>query len=85
MDAVAVELDHETPAALVWHQKRYRVADTPTLLKRGEGIYEGFVTHPPLPLVRWRFLGRADDGEAFVFDVRYDLIQGAWQLLRAYD
>lgn len=86
MEPVALALVDDVPTALTWRSKRFRVADSPTRLSRpADWFYDAVITHPPAPAIRWRFVGRADDGESRVFDVRYDLVHGRWELLRAFD
>ena len=87
-ELVAVWLKEGRPHRLVWGSRRFRVTDSPTRL--GDDLPESFFdalafTHPPRLSVGWRFQATADDGEAWVFDIRWDDHRRVWQLLRTFD
>lgn len=81
-EAVAVWLDDRgVPERLVWNAERYRVSDEPTLVE----VDWAAITHPPAVPPLWRFQGSSERGDTRVFDVRFDIQRGVWQLLRTYD
>lgn len=74
------------PARMVRDGRRYRVSDTPTRLGPEPGApVSPAITHPPRPLMGWRFQGTADDGESRIFDVRRTNVSGPWELFRVID
>jgi hypothetical protein len=86
-DAVAIWLDPRgAPVRMVWAGRRYRISDTPTRLgPEPDGLLSPEMTHPPRPLVGWRFQGTADDGDSRIFDVRRRGPAGEWELFRIID
>ncbi|GGF16586.1 hypothetical protein [Subtercola lobariae] len=87
-EVVAVWLKDGRPNRLVWRARRFRVTDSPTRL--ADALPELFLdasalTHPPRPTPGWRFQATANDGEARVFDIRYDEHRDVWLLLHTYD
>ncbi|MEF2977558.1 hypothetical protein [Subtercola sp. YIM 133946] len=90
-EVVMVWLHDGRPNRLVWGSRRFRVTDSPTPLA---GIYPNVepdefldattFTHPPLRAPAWRFQATADDGEAYVFDILFDLNRSVWLLLRTF-
>lgn len=85
-DIVAVWVDAAgTPTRMFWAGHRYHVTDTPTRLgPEPDLLLSPALTHPPRPLMGWRFQGSTDAGDTRVFDVR-PVESGRWQLIRVID
>lgn len=81
---VEVDFEADLPARLRWSGRAWDVIDTPTRLGLSEDLaYSELITHPPRPWTGWRFIARAHDGEALVFDVK-SVGSERWELIRVY-
>ncbi len=84
IDTVTVWSERGIPVRLVWRGVRYLVSDTPTPLRGTPDYLAEGITHPPEPIIGWRFQGTSTSGESRVFDVRRTG-RSEWELVRVYD
>jgi hypothetical protein len=82
MGPVAVWMDANKPARLVWQGVRFTVSDEPTQL-HADDLLDEAMTHPMARFIGWRFQATNGDGETFVFDIHRS---GAdqWNLIAVY-
>lgn len=83
-DSVTVWSERGVPVRFVWRGSRFRVTDTPTPLRGSPDYLAEGITHPPEPIIGWRFQGTGTDGVSRIFDVRR-LGRAEWELVRVYD
>jgi hypothetical protein len=84
-NSIAVWLVNDRPVRLVWHGRRYRVNDTPTVLAPSDVWWPPLLTHLPDASWRgWRFQAVDDDGSASVFDIRPGDAVGEWVVLAVH-